>query len=172
MGEEWGADQPFTFFCDFGADLADKVREGRRREFAKFPEFHDEAARARIPDPCDAATFAVAVLDWKAPERPPYAEWLAEYRRLLALRAREIAPRLRGMGGHAGQWRVLGPRALRVDWRLGDGSELTLFANFGTDAVALAEPAQGRLIYATGEAPRAALAPFAAAFLLNEPAAG
>jgi maltooligosyltrehalose trehalohydrolase len=148
------------------------VREGRRREFAKFPEFRDEAARARIPDPCDAATFALAVFDWKAPDRPPYAEWLAEYRRLLALRAREIAPRLRGMGGNAGQWRVLGPRALRVDWRLGDGSDLTLFANFGADAVALAEPAQGRLLYATGETPRAALAPLAAAFLLNEPAAG
>ena len=172
MGEEWGADQPFTFFCDFGADLADKVREGRRREFAKFPEFRDEAARARIPDPCDAGTFAMAVLDWKAPERPPYAEQLAEYRRLLALRAREIAPRLRGMGGNAGHWRVLGPRALRVDWRLGDGSKLTLLANFGADSVALAEPAQGRLIYTTGEAPRAALAPLAAAFLLHEPAAG
>ena len=172
MGEEWGADQPFTFFCDFGADLADKVREGRRREFAKFPEFHDEAARARIPDPCAATTFAAAVLDWKAVEQPPHGEWLAEYRRLLALRAREIAPRLRDMGGNAGRWRVLGPRALRVDWRLGDGSRLTLFANFGADAVALAEPAQGRLLYATGEAPRAALAPLAAAFLLGEPAGG
>jgi maltooligosyltrehalose trehalohydrolase len=114
----------------------------------------------------------LAVLDWKAAERPPHAEWLAEYRRLLTLRAREIAPRLRGMGGNAGRWRVLGPRALRVDWRLGDGSSLTLFANLGAEAVALAEPAQGRLIYATGEAPRAVLAPLAAAFLLNEPAAG
>ena len=172
MGEEWGAEQPFTFFCDFGADLADKVREGRRREFAKFPEFRDEAARARIPDPSDAATFAAAVLDWKAPERPPHADWLAWYRQLLVLRAREIAPRLRGMRGNAGAWRVLGPRALRVDWRLGDGSDLTLFANFGLDAVALSEPTQGRLLYATGETPRAALAPLTAAFFLGEPSAG
>ncbi|HET7594255.1 MAG TPA: malto-oligosyltrehalose trehalohydrolase [Stellaceae bacterium] len=172
MGEEWGADQPFTFFCDFAADLAEKVREGRRREFAKFPEFRDEAARARIPDPCDAATFASAVLDWRAAEGPPYSEWLGWYRGLLALRAREIAPRLRGMRGNAGAWRALGPRALRVDWRLGDGSGLTLFANFGPDAVALAESPQGRLLHATGEAPRAALAALSAAFFLGESIGG
>ncbi len=172
MGEEWGAEQPFTFFCDFGPDLADKVREGRRREFAKFPEFRDEAARARIPDPCAAATFASAVLDWKAPERPPHSERRAWYRRLLALRAREIAPRLRGMRGSAGAWRPLGPRALRVDWRLGDGSRLTLLANFGDDAVALPEPARGRLLYATGETPRDALPPLSAAFFLSESAGG
>src|SRR5690606_18049024 len=64
MGEEWGADQPFPFFCDFGDELADKVREGRRQEFARFPQFRDEAVRARIPDPNAPETFAQAVLDW------------------------------------------------------------------------------------------------------------
>jgi malto-oligosyltrehalose trehalohydrolase len=170
MGEEWGAEQPFTFFCDFAPDLADKVREGRRREFAKFPEFRDEAARARIPDPCAAATFASAVLDWKALDRPRHSEWLAWYRGLLALRVREIAPRLRGVRGKAGAWRPLGPRAVRVVWRLGDGSSLTLLANFGDAAVALPEPAHGRLLYATGETPRDALPPFSAAFFLSESA--
>ncbi len=63
MGEEWGAEQPFAFFCDFGPELAEAVRQGRRREFAKFPAFRDAAARARIPDPCAATTFASAVLD-------------------------------------------------------------------------------------------------------------
>ena len=51
MGEEWGAEEPFLFFCDFHDELADAVREGRRREFAHFPEFANAAARARIPDP-------------------------------------------------------------------------------------------------------------------------
>jgi hypothetical protein len=91
---------------------------------------------------------------------------------MLALRAREIAPRLHGMRGNGGQWRVLGPRALRVDWRLGDGSDLMLLANFGAEAVALAEPAQGRLLYATGEAPQAVLAPLAAAYFLREAPGG
>lgn len=173
MGEEWGAEQPFPFFCDFAPDLADKVREGRRREFARFPEFRDETARERIPDPGAAATFASAVLDWKAIERPTHKEWLNWYQRMLALRAREIAPRLRGMGGNAGSHRVLGPRALSVMWRLGDGTRLTLVANFATEAVALTENPAGRLLYATSDTPMAGAAPpRSAAFYLAEPGRG
>ena len=170
MGEEWAAEQPFPFFCDFGPDLADKVREGRRREFAKFPEFRDGPARARIPDPCAAATFVSAVLDWKTADRPAHREWLDWYRRLLNLRAREIAPRLVGMSGDAGRWHALGTRALRVDWRLGDGSRLHLLANFGDDTVALAEEPPGRLLFATGRAPTQTLPPLYAAYLLSDSA--
>ena len=47
MGDEWGATQPFPFFCDFTGDLADAVRSGRRSEFAEaYAEHGDE-----IPDP-------------------------------------------------------------------------------------------------------------------------
>jgi malto-oligosyltrehalose trehalohydrolase len=168
MGEEWMAAQPFPFFCDFGGDLADKVREGRRREFAKFPEFRDPAARARIPDPCAAETFKSAVLDWSALEGAPHDGWLQWYQALLELRAREIAPRLRGMNGNAGSWRALGPRALSVSWRLGDGAHLLLLANFGKERAPLPEPPRGRLIHATGDAPGTALAPYSAAFFLSE----
>jgi len=45
MGEEWDAQQPFPFFCDFDGDLAEAVREGRREEFARFPEFADPEQR-------------------------------------------------------------------------------------------------------------------------------
>ena len=171
MGEEWGAEQPFPFICDFGPDLADKVREGRRHEFAKFPEFRDPAARARIPDPCAAATFASAVLDWRALARPPHNEWLAWYRQLLALRRREIAPRLRGIGGDAGRWRRLGERALEVVWRLGDGSSLLLLANFGDRPVGLPGNRGGRLLYAVPAPPGSELAGFSAAFFLEGSAA-
>ncbi len=169
MGEEWGAEQPFPFICDFGPELAEKVREGRRREFAKFPAFQDSAARERIPDPCAGDTFASAVLDWKTAARPPHHAWLAWYKRLLALRRREIAPRLVGIGGHAGSWRPLGEHALEVAWRLGDGSRLLLLANFSDQAAALAEKPRGRLLYATGEAPASTLPARVAAFFLDEP---
>src|SRR5262249_28100389 len=33
MGEEWGAREPFPFFCDFRGDVGEAVRRGRRREF-------------------------------------------------------------------------------------------------------------------------------------------
>src|SRR6185369_6772303 len=47
MGDEWGARRPFPFFCDFTGELAEAVRDGRRKEFAGvFAKHHDE-----IPDP-------------------------------------------------------------------------------------------------------------------------
>lgn len=57
MGEEDGSTQPFQFFTDYRGELADAVREGRRREFAAFPAFADPAHRDTIPDPNDVATF-------------------------------------------------------------------------------------------------------------------
>ena len=36
MGEEFGAQSPFLFFCDFEKDLAQAVTAGRRNEFAHF----------------------------------------------------------------------------------------------------------------------------------------
>src|SRR5690606_30237765 len=41
MGEEWGETRPFQFFTDFHGDLAVAVREGRRREFARWRHFAD-----------------------------------------------------------------------------------------------------------------------------------
>jgi maltooligosyltrehalose trehalohydrolase len=167
MGEEWGADQPFPFFCDFGGELAEAVREGRRREFAKFAAFRNPEARARIPDPTADATFASAVLDWSAIDRPEHGEWLAWYRHMLRLRAAEIVPRLKGMEGHAGEWRPLAARALSVTWRLGDGSRLALFANFAETPVALSALPEGRILYVSHKEPGAALPPLSVLYTLS-----
>ncbi len=152
MGEEWGTTRPFPFFCDFGPELADAVREGRRREFASFPAFKNEHERARIPDPGDVQTFATAVLESPDAATPTAGRWRAFYRRLLAIRQREIVPRLAEVGGHAGAFERVAESGLRVRWRLGDGSELTLLANLGLRAIQTG-PAQGRRIFAS--APRA-----------------
>lgn len=133
MGEEFGAATPFLFFCDFGADLRDAVREGRRREFARFERFADPAARAAIPDPNDPATFQASKLDWDCLERAPHRDWLAFYRTLLALRRRVLAPRLDGARALGAG--VLGPAAVCAAWRLGDGARLTLFVNLGSAPV-------------------------------------
>ena len=134
MGQEWNSGQPFPFFCDFGADLADKVVAGRRREFAHFPEFSDPQALEQIPDPMDPATFDSAVLDWAAPERPEHRPWLELHRRLLALR-RQLTPRLRSTDGNAARLARIGARALSAHWGLGRTAELALFANLGEEAV-------------------------------------
>jgi malto-oligosyltrehalose trehalohydrolase len=164
MGEEWGSSRPFLFFCDFEPRLADAVREGRRREFAHFAEFRDASARKRLPDPTRASTFEKSRLDWQEVGRRGHVRWLARYRRILAIRRREIMPRLRGMAGFAGTYRVLGTKSVIVEWRLGDGSRLRLIANFGAEAIAAQDIGQdGRLLYASGVTPGA---PGSAAFFL------
>ena len=37
MGEEWGAREPFLFFCDFEGDLAKAVRERAARGVRALP---------------------------------------------------------------------------------------------------------------------------------------
>jgi malto-oligosyltrehalose trehalohydrolase len=91
MGQEWGAASPFLFFCDHHSDLGRAVTEGRRREFACFPEFSDPAGRARIPDPQAEETFRRSKLRWDETDRPPHAGLLALYREGLHLRQRESA---------------------------------------------------------------------------------
>jgi malto-oligosyltrehalose trehalohydrolase len=134
MGEEWAARQPFPFFCDFGPDLADAVREGRRQEFAAFPGFEAAAARSEIPDPNAPETFERAILDWSALEAARHAEWLAFTRQLLALRRDSLVPWLDRFAGHAGSFRTMGGGLLRVDWALGAGGRYTLLANLSATA--------------------------------------
>jgi malto-oligosyltrehalose trehalohydrolase len=135
MGEEWAAAQPFPFFCDFGPDLADAVRNGRRQEFARFPEFQNEAMRERIPDPQAESTFASAKLNWQDLARDPHRHWLAWYKRLLAVRMETIVPMVRQIGARAARYEVIGPGAVRVAWRLGAGGVLTLIANLSRRSI-------------------------------------
>jgi malto-oligosyltrehalose trehalohydrolase len=148
MGEEFATTQPFLFFCDFGPELARAVTEGRRREFSRFARFSDPAERERIPDPNADATFEACVLDWSAIERTPHRAVLELHRKLLALRRQWIVPRLAGMGNGRPHMEMLSQRALALTWRLGEGSLLTLAANFGEHTISTA-PASGTLIFAT-----------------------
>ncbi|QNE74077.1 malto-oligosyltrehalose trehalohydrolase [Streptomyces finlayi] len=82
MGEEWGARTPWRFFTDHtDPDLAEAVRNGRRREFGAHGWAEEE-----IPDPQDPATRDRSCLDWSEPEREPHARIHAWYRELIALR--------------------------------------------------------------------------------------
>jgi len=129
MGEEFASSQPFLFFAHFEPELADAVREGRRAVFAKFPEFQDPHKREAIPDPTSEKTFQSAKLNWKEPTESSHADWLALYRDLLAIRRREIVPRLRNIGGNSGSFEILGEAAVRVQWKIGGGAKLELIAN-------------------------------------------
>jgi len=146
MGEEFAASTPFLFFCDFEGELAEAVRQGRRAEFQRFAAFADEAARARIPDPNAAATFAASKLRWAERETSPHRERLALVGRLLALRHAHLVPRLAG-APHGG--RSLGTGGfVHVLWPLAGGARWELQANLQDQSLAVPVPA-GQPIYST-----------------------
>ncbi|MEI9994175.1 MAG: malto-oligosyltrehalose trehalohydrolase [Rhizomicrobium sp.] len=134
FGEETGARDPFLYFCDHAdGKLADAVREGRRGEFAKFPEFRDPARRAQIPDPNAPDTFERA-----RPRLDGGTEWHMFYKDLLELRRARIVPRLKGCTAEGAE--VVGPKAVRAAWRLGDGARLTILVNLGRETVSCPLP--------------------------------
>jgi 1,4-alpha-glucan branching enzyme len=134
MGEEWNSSQPFPFFCDFGPDLAEAVRKGRREEFEKFPQFQDAAQRERIPDPNADDTFASAKLRWDDITEPAHAAWVEWYRAVLTARGQSIVPII-GRIVQGGQFQVIGDGAVVVRWQLRPAGQLVLAANLSRDEV-------------------------------------
>jgi maltooligosyltrehalose trehalohydrolase len=81
MGEEYGEEHPFLFFCSFlDPSLNKQVRDGRRREFAAF------AWQGEVPDPPAESTFAASKLTWSWPAGTHHAGMRQLYRDLLKAR--------------------------------------------------------------------------------------
>jgi len=158
MGEDWGATQPFPFFCDFAGELSNAVREGRRAEFAKFPEFQDPDKRETIPDPTAEKTFLSAKLRWDERKNDDHVEWLRLYKELLALRHMEIIPHLDGCS--TGTYDIIGPSAVRVIWQIGNGEKLTLLANLSAQNLTGVERPSGTVIWCEGEMNESVIAPW------------
>jgi malto-oligosyltrehalose trehalohydrolase len=124
MGEEDASPSPFLFFAEHGEELAEAVREGRRREFEDVAN-----AVGDLPDPNDPETFERSV-----PTADPElaADRFQLYRRLLALRRKHISPALEG--ARSLDARAVGPTAVVARWRLGNGKVLTIAVNLGEEA--------------------------------------
>lgn len=146
MGEEWGCTTPFLFFTDFHDELADAVREGRRKEFAKFPSFNTPSARARIPDPNQRSTFDMSRPDRRERETTQGKAWLALTRELLSLREQHIVPRL-DPRVHSDGAEPIGDKAVAARWTLKDGTNLTIALNLGDADIPIEEPTE--LLHAT-----------------------
>lgn len=166
MGEEWGTQRRFPFFCDFGPELAQAVTDGRRREFGRFARFQDPAGQASIPDPNAVETFDAARLDWDERDREPHVGWLAFYRRLLELRRRELMPHLAGAVGGAAEYALLEDQGLRVRWALGHGERYDLVANLSPQPLAASLPA-GEWLYASDGVEPGRLPPWSVVWALE-----
>jgi maltooligosyltrehalose trehalohydrolase len=81
MGEEYGEEAPFPYFCSFhDPKLIEAVRAGRKKEFEAF------AWQGEVPDPAAEATFAAAKLRWSWLEGTRHAGLRRLYRDLIAAR--------------------------------------------------------------------------------------
>lgn len=147
MGEEWGAREPFPYFCDFNEDLNEKVRRGRREELSRLPGFDADD----LPDPTDEATFLSAKLDWTKRETEDARRWLLFYKELLSIRRDSIAPILPDIVGGTASYRARAGGALSVQWHLSDGRRLRLCANLSNQIVESDEEANPEVaIFALG----------------------
>ena len=155
MGEEWACPQPFLYFCDFHDELANAIRDGRKREFSWLPGFADAEGQERIPDPNSVETYAASKLDWNILEEPVHADWLAFYTKLLHVRRDAIMPILPLL--QSGTYEVWGEGALRVNWPLKTGGMLTLIANLSAaPSIAKADP-PGALLFNSASASKSGM---------------
>lgn len=131
MGEEWGSQVPFYFFCDFNEDLSEKVRIGRREEFSRFPEFSTPEIIEKIPDPSAVETFLDSKLNWDELKQPVYFEMNNFYKSLLSVRKNKIVPIISKI--ETTSFEIYNDKAFSVSWNFEhDGKKtLTVFANFG-----------------------------------------
>jgi maltooligosyltrehalose trehalohydrolase len=154
MGEEFCAVQPFLYFTSHrDEELVKAVWEGRRREFARFPQFADPKLLEQIPDPNSFATFVSSI-----PEPGPAPGSAACLRRaaeLLHIRKLHIAPYLRGAKALGA--RAIGPKAVHARWQLGNGSVLNITVNLDEAPLQealedLAQPAGADVLFDSGGA--------------------
>jgi maltooligosyltrehalose trehalohydrolase len=149
MGEEFAAASPFLFFCDFGPELAAKVTEGRRSEFARFEQFNSPQAQAQIPDPNATETFLRSKLDWDSVAQEPHHNWLEFYRNVLQCRFEKVVPRIKDIAVGRASFETLGALGLEVQWPFAKAGSLQLIANFDRKPLALRRELQGELLYST-----------------------
>jgi malto-oligosyltrehalose trehalohydrolase len=170
MGEEFAAATPFLFFCDFGPELAAKVTEGRRAEFARFEQFNSPQAQAQIPDPNAEETFLRSKLDWSSIGQEPHSKWLDFYRDVLECRRAKVVPRIKDIAPGRAKFEVLAPLGLNVTWPFRSSGSLQLIANVDRSVLVLQRHVRGELLYSTIDVhvqERKEMPPLTAAWFLN-----
>ena len=87
----------------------------------------------------------MACLDWSARSTGAGEQRLKFVRELLAVRRREIIPRL--AGAQFGTVQASAAGLLSAHWQMGDGRRLNLAANLSDQDIAVTDAARGTLIW-------------------------
>ena len=140
MGEEYGEQRPFPFFCSFGdARLRKAVLRGRRREF----EHLAFQWQGTPPNPNSEKTFQAAQLTWRWDEGTPQAGMRRLYEDLLS--ARRTWPALAADSPTLAcltRWPDSGADARVLELQRGRGAELIAWANLTAQVVPIPEAAR------------------------------
>lgn len=148
MGEEYGAQQPFLYFCNYQGDLAQAISDGRRNEFAAFGAFADEKQRAKIPDPNVEQTYRSSQLNLDDGARSPHQEWLAYTQQLLRLRAEQVVPLIPSVVAGQSKYEA-NDRMLTVTWPTKDRTALVMQANLSDAPAKLAGAVPAKVLFST-----------------------
>jgi maltooligosyltrehalose trehalohydrolase len=138
MGEEYGEAHPFLFFCSFGdADLVERVRFGRRQEFAAF-HLQDE-----VPDPQAEATFAASCVTWSWAEDAHRAGLRRLYHDLLHMR--RCWPAVHNFTERAARWLPLQApnvvlECIRGAYQAEPGKTLQIYCNLTPESQSFTPP--------------------------------
>lgn len=127
MGEEFGCEQPFNFFCDFEENLSKAVKEGREKEFSAF---HKEGAiLTKIPDATSEKTFAESKIDWNQLKQEKHGDLFDFYRKIIELRKKHIIPLIPEIEHSYSSFEILGEDVFSVTWQTKTNQKLELLAN-------------------------------------------
>jgi len=141
QGEEWAASSPFQYFADHDdPEMARRVSEGRRKEFAAFGwDPHS------IPDPESRETFERSKLKWSELSMRQHAEMLSWYRELIRLRR----SRLSLNDGEPGHTRV--SYSEEEMWLRIEREDIVIICNLGRSERAISVPKSSRLVLRSRE---------------------
>jgi malto-oligosyltrehalose trehalohydrolase len=168
MGEEWAASTPFPYFCDFGGELAEAVRRGRREQLIRTGLLREEEAD-RAPDPQAESTFRSAKLRWEGLEEPTHAGQFEWYRKILSVRRERLTPLLRGLVSNCGRYEMVGPGRLKVEWELAGGVKLLLAANLCRQPCGVFGAVAGEVVWVEGSAADGELGAWSVRWAISKP---
>lgn len=129
QGQEYGATEPFLYFCDHAAPLCDQISKGRKEFLAQFPSIATAKTQECLPDPGETSTFERSKLD--AEERVRNKAAYTMHRDLLRVRAED--PVLRDVASGSFDGAVLGENALLLRFFGDENGDRLLIVNLGND---------------------------------------
>jgi len=97
--------------------------------------------------------FTRSTLDFSEADTEAGRTWTEFHRRLIEIRRTEVVPHIAGATVEAASYNIIAGRVVRCEWRLGNGTALTVLANMFDISAPCGKMPAGRLIYTCGVEP-------------------